>query len=184
MACKPGQHLLRAKSKTENFGLLALHSCYFFFSAVGCAMTNHWLLLKKQFHSSDVNHCIWAVNFLPKDEWEGLGLNTLLSELLLKYHNPFSHSPELVKNTLPNFGHSFSKMWKCLQYPKQLYLDTEVAFYASIIPHWMQKLVFKTLGFTDKYNQWVKVLGSTVSLNSGKCLKYIKRCIILLTVSL
>ena len=68
MACKPGQHLLRAKSKTENFGLLALHSCYFFFSAVGCAMTNHWLLLKKQFHSSDVNHCIWAVNFLPKDE--------------------------------------------------------------------------------------------------------------------
>ena len=33
----------------------------------------------------------------------------------------------------------------------------------------MQNLVFETLDFADKSNQWIKVLGSTNSLNWGKC---------------
>ena len=37
MVSRLGQHLLRAKSKTENFGLFALYLCYFL-SALGCAV--------------------------------------------------------------------------------------------------------------------------------------------------
>ena len=63
MASRLGKHLLRAKSKTENFGLFALYLCYFFYLLFGCLMANVCLLLRKQSHSSDVNHCIWTINF-------------------------------------------------------------------------------------------------------------------------
>ena len=47
MASRLGQHLLRAKYKTENFGLFALYSSYFFCLLFGCSMANFWLLLSK-----------------------------------------------------------------------------------------------------------------------------------------
>ena len=56
----------------------------------------------------------------------------------------------LWENTLPKLAPSFSKMWKCPQYPKQLQLDTVEA---CTLPHWMQSLVFKTLALADQSNQ-------------------------------
>ena len=73
MASRLGKHLLRAKSKTENFGLFALYPCYFYL-LFGCSMANFWLLLRKQSHSPDVNHCIWAIDFWSKGDSEGLAL--------------------------------------------------------------------------------------------------------------
>ena len=52
---------------------LSLLFCYLL---VGCPMANLWLLSRKQSHSSDVNHCIWAINFWRESQLQGLGLNT------------------------------------------------------------------------------------------------------------
>ena len=57
------EHLLRAKSKAENLGLFALYPCYFLYLLFGCPVVNVWLLLMKQSHSPNVNHCIWAIYF-------------------------------------------------------------------------------------------------------------------------
>ena len=37
-----------------------------------------------------------------------------------QWHNPLTHSPQIAENTLPRLVPSFSKMWKCLQYPQKL----------------------------------------------------------------
>ena len=79
MTSRLGKHLLIAKSKAENFGLFAAYPFYFFYLWFGCPMTEFWLLLRKQFHSLDVNHCTWAINFWAKGHSVGLGLCTYLS---------------------------------------------------------------------------------------------------------
>ena len=71
MASRLGKHLYRAKSKTENFGLFALYP-YIFYLLFPFSMANFWLLLRKQSHSHDVNHCIWAINFWSKGD-SGVG---------------------------------------------------------------------------------------------------------------
>ena len=68
------KHLLRAKYNTESFGLISHYRCYYFDLLFTCPMTNFWLLLRKQSHSPDVNHCIWAINFWSKGNSEGLGV--------------------------------------------------------------------------------------------------------------
>ena len=46
--------------------------------------------------------------------------NWVPSGLWSQWHNPLTHSPHIEENTLPRLEPSFSKMWKCLQTPKQL----------------------------------------------------------------
>ena len=69
MAFRLGKHLLRAKSKTENFGLFE-----YFYLLFGYSMANFWLLLRKQSHSPEFNQCIWAIDFCSKGDSEGLDL--------------------------------------------------------------------------------------------------------------
>ena len=127
MASRLGQQLLRAKPKAENSGLFALYSSYsFFYLLFGCPMTNFWLLSSKQSHSPNVNHCIWAISFWPKAGLRGVG-SLHLTECPVSFdHNAIT--PEIAENSLPRLKPSFSKMWKCPQYPKQVQFDIAVAF--------------------------------------------------------
>ena len=60
--------------------------------------------------------------FCPKETRRGWVStpNWVPSGLWSQWHNPFTHSPQIAENTLPRVAPSFSKMWKCPQYPKQL----------------------------------------------------------------
>ena len=81
MASRLGQHLLRAKYKTENFGLFALYSSYFFCLLFGCF--GQLLAVIEQIVSltHSITQC-WLITafglsvFNPKLDWEGLGLYT------------------------------------------------------------------------------------------------------------
>ena len=125
MASRLGQHLLRAKSKAENFGLFALYSGYFFYLLFGCPIANVWLLSSKQSQSRNVNHCIWAISFWPKAELGGVGSLHLIECPVSFDHNAIT--PQIAENTLPILKPNFSKMWKCPKYPKQVQLDNVVA---------------------------------------------------------
>ena len=123
MACRLGQHLVRAKSKAENFGLFALCPCYFFICCLVAPWSNFWLLLRKESQPPNANHCNQAISFWARAEWEGLNI----TECPVGFdHNAII--PQIVQNTLPRLKPSFSKMWKCPQYSKQLLFDTVVAF--------------------------------------------------------
>ena len=94
MASRLGQHLVRAKSKTENFGLLALYSSYlFFYLLFDYPMANFWLLSSKQSHSPNVNHCIWAISFWPKAGLGGVG-----SLHLTEFPVSFDHNVIIPQN--------------------------------------------------------------------------------------
>ena len=117
MASRFGQHLFRAKSKTENFGLFALCSSYFFsfnfYLLFGCLMANAWLLSSKQSHSPNVQcqslHLCYQ--FLAKSWTRRVG-SLHLTECPVSFdHN--SITPQIAKNTLPRLKPSFSKLWKC-----------------------------------------------------------------------
>ena len=129
MASRLGQHLLRAKSKAENFELFGFYSSYlffFFYLLFGCPMANFCLLSSRQFHSPNVNHCIWAISFWPR---AGLGGVESLpkTECLVSFvHNAIT--PQIAESTLPRLKPSFLKVWKCSQYPKQVWLNIVVAF--------------------------------------------------------
>ena len=119
MACRLEQHLLSAKSKAENFGLFTLYSSYlFFYLLLGCFMANFWLLSSKQSHSPNVNHCIWAISFWHRAEMGGVGSLRLTKSPVSFRHKAIT--PHIAENTLPRFKPSFSKIWKCSQYPKQV----------------------------------------------------------------
>ena len=127
MACRLEQHLLRAKPKAENFGLFTLiPAIYFFYLLFGCFMANIWLLSSKHSHSPNVNHCIWAISFLPKAELGG-AVSLHLTQCPVSFdHNAVT--PQIAQDTLPRLKPSFSKIWKCPQDPKPVYLDILVAF--------------------------------------------------------
>ena len=98
--------------------LLFIPAIYFFYLLFGCPMANLWLLWSKQSHSTDVNHCIWAINFWLKAGVLGDG-SLHLTEFPVSFdHNAIT--PQIAENTLPRLKSSFSKMWKCPQYPKQV----------------------------------------------------------------
>ena len=84
-----------------------------FYLLFGCPMANFSLLLRKQYHSPDVNHCICVSIFGPKvtrrvwvstPKWVPSGLWS-------QSHNPLSHSLQIAENTLPRLVPRFSKMW-------------------------------------------------------------------------
>ena len=127
MACRLEQHLLSAKSKAENFGLFTLYSSYLFFHLLlGCFMANFWLLLSKQSHSPNVNHCIWAISFLSKAGLGGVGSLHLIECPVSFDHNAVT--PQIAQDTLPRLKPSFSKISKCPQDPKPVQLDILMAF--------------------------------------------------------
>ena len=122
MASRLGQHLFRAKSKTENFGLFSLYLCYFLYLLCGCAMANFSLLSRKQSPSPNVNHCIWAICFGPKVTKRGWVStpNWFRSGIWWQLHNP------RIPNCRKHSPQTCSKMRKCPQYPKQLLLGHSV----------------------------------------------------------
>ena len=122
MASRLGQHLLRAKSKTENFGLFSLYLWYFLYLLCGCATANFSLLSRKQSHSPNVNQCIWAICFGPKVTKRGWVSrpNWVHSGTWWQLHNP------LIPNCRKHSPQTCSKIRKCSQYPKQLLLGHSV----------------------------------------------------------
>ena len=125
MASRYGQHLLRAKSKTESFGLFAFYSSYFVYLLFGCPMANFWLLSSKQSHSPSVDHCISTISFQPRAGIGGVG-SLHLTECQVSFdHNAIK--PQIAENPLPRLKPSFYKIRKCPQYPKQIQLDILVA---------------------------------------------------------
>ena len=108
MASRLGQHLLRAKSKAESFGLFALYSSYFFYLLFDCHMVNVRLLSSKQFHSPNVNHCIWAISFWSRAEMGGIG-SVHLTECPVSFDHK-AITPQIAGNTLASHKPSFSKM--------------------------------------------------------------------------
>ena len=111
MSSRLGQHLLRSKSKAENFGLFALYSSYFFYLLFDRPMANFWLLSSKQSHSLNVNHCIWAISFRPGAEMGGVR-SLHLTEWPVSFDCK-AITPQIAEDTLPRFKPSFSKMWEC-----------------------------------------------------------------------
>ena len=180
MASRIGQHLLRAKFNAVNFGLFALYLQLFFYQLFDCTMGNLWLLLSKQSHSINVNHCMWAISF-----WPGAGLGGVRSLHLTECLVSFDHNvitPQMAKNALSRLKPCFSKMQKCPQYPKQVHIDIAVALRLAKYLIGCKIQGSKLQLFADKsmtYNAW---FNSYFKL--GQCPKYTKRCIIQLTVSL
>ena len=127
MSSRLGQHLLRSKSKAENFGLFALYSSYFFYLLFDCPMANFWLLSSKQSHSLNVNHCIWAISFRPGAEMGGVR-SLHLTEWPVSFDCK-AITPQIAEDTLPDLNQVFPKCGNAPpQYPKQVQFDNEVAF--------------------------------------------------------
>ena len=106
--------------------LLFIPAIYCFYLLFGCFMANISLLSSKHSHSPNVNHCIWAISFSPKAELGG-AVSLHLTECPVSFdHNAVT--PQIAQDTLPRLKPSFSKIWKCPQDPKPVYLDILVAF--------------------------------------------------------
>ena len=105
MASRLGQHLLKAKSKAENFGLFALSlSLLFFVSAVW--LHNGQFLTVIEDDSPNINHCIWAIYFWAQRCVRGLGCLYLhLIQCPVGFdHNAITHlatHPKLKKTLSP-----------------------------------------------------------------------------------
>ena len=114
-----GNTFLEQNLRLKTLGyLLFIPAIYFFYLLFGCPMTNFWLLLSKHSHSPNVNHCIWAISFWPKAGLEEVG-SVRLTECPVSFdHNAITY--HIAENALPRLKPSFSKMWKCPQYPKQV----------------------------------------------------------------
>ena len=131
MASRLGKHLRRAKSKTGNSRLFALHPCNFL---CVCCLYVPWLTFYCHWENSVTRLMLITAFglsiFGPKVTRRGWVStpNWVPSGLWSQWHNPLSLSPQIAENTLHRLASRFSKMWKCLQYPKQLYFDTVVAF--------------------------------------------------------
>ena len=114
-----GNTFLEQNLRLKTLGyLLFIPAIYFFYLLFGCPMTNFWLLLSKHSHSPNVNHCIWAISFWPKAGLGEVG-SVRLTECPVSFdHNAITY--HIAENALPRLKPSFSKMWKCPQYPKQV----------------------------------------------------------------
>ena len=114
MASRLGKHLLRIKSKAENFGLYALYPCFLFI----CCLAPPWLIFG-YYRRNSLTHLMLIIAFGRsifgrKVTWRGSvsTSNWVPSGLWSQWHNPLTHSPQIAKNTLPKLAPSFSKMWK------------------------------------------------------------------------
>ena len=90
----------------------------FFYLLLVCPIANFWLLSRKQSHSPNVNYCIWAIIFSSRAGLEGAGFLHLTECTVNFDHN--ATTPQIVENALPRVKPSFSKMWKCCQFLKQV----------------------------------------------------------------
>ena len=114
MTSRLGKHL-RAKSKTENFRLFALYSCYFFI----CCLTAPWLTFGYYWGNS-LTHLMLITAFGlpifgPRVTWRDWVStpNLVPSGLWSQWHKPLAHSAQIAENTLPRLAPRFSKMRKC-----------------------------------------------------------------------
>ena len=183
MTSRLSQHLVRTKSKVENFGLFTLDLCYFLICILAAPWPTFGYYRENSLTSLMLVIAFRISVFGPR---EGIWVSTpnwVPNELWSQYHNPLSHSPQIAENALPRVAPSFCKIRKCPQHPNSY----------SLTLRWPLGLnntslrtnsVFKTSAFDGKLHQWVKVLGSTVSINWSKCPKYTKMCIVSVTVRL
>ena len=113
MTSKFGEQL-RAKSKTENFGLFALYSCYFFI----CSLAAPWLSFGYYWGNS-LTHLMLITAFGPPifgprvtcRDWVSTP-NLVPSGFWSQWHKPLAHSAQIPENTLPRLAPRFSKIWK------------------------------------------------------------------------
>ena len=118
MASRLWKHLLRAKSKAENIGLFALYSSFFFICCLSAPLPTFGYYRENSTHSPNVNCCIWAIIFSSRAGLEGAGFLHLTECTVNFDHN--ATTPQIVENALPRVKPSFSKMWKCCQFLKQV----------------------------------------------------------------
>ena len=134
MASRLGQHLLRAKSMVGNFGLFicplfqlfVFCCCFFFLSAFW--LPHHQLLAVIE-QTVSLTQCL-SLHLgyqLSAQSWTGGGGCLHLTEWPVSFHRN-AIIPQIAENTLPRLKPSFSKMWKCRKYPKQVERDIVVAF--------------------------------------------------------
>ena len=161
MASRLGQRLLRSKSKAENFGLFTLYFSYFYYLLFGCPTANFWLLSSKQSHSPNVNHCIWAISFWSRAEMEGVG-SLHLSECPVSFDHK-AITPQIAGNTLPRFKPSFPK---CENAPNTQNRYNLTLWRPLGLQNTSLDAKFRVQNFSFLLiNQWLKVPGSTASLN-------------------
>ena len=113
-----GNISLEQNLRLKTLGYLLFIPANFLYLLFRCPMTNFWLLPSKQSQSPNNNHSIYAIKFWSTDVLRGVG-SLHLTECLVSFgHNAIT--PQIAENTLPRLKLSFSKMWKCPQYPKQV----------------------------------------------------------------
>ena len=128
MASSLGQNLLRGKSKAENFGLFALYSSYFFLflSAVWLSHGQPLAVIEQAVSLTQCQSLHLHYQFLARAGPGEVG-SLHLTECPVSFdHN--ATTPQITENTRPRLKPSFSKMWKCPQYSKQVQLEIMVAF--------------------------------------------------------
>ena len=98
--------------QNENLGLFAFHPCYFFICCLGAP----WLTFGCYWGNS-LTHLMLITTFGlsifgPKGTWQGwVSTNWVPSGFWWQWHNPLSHSDQIVEKTLPTPAPRFSKMW-------------------------------------------------------------------------
>ena len=122
IASRLGKHLLRAKSKAENFGLLALYLSFIFICCLTAPLQTFGYYWGNSLTQLMLIIAFGLSIFVPKVVCRGWVStpNWVPSGLWLQWHNPLTYSPQIAENTLPRLAPTFSKMWKCPKYPKQL----------------------------------------------------------------
>ena len=132
--------------RLKTLGYLLFIPANFFYLLFGCPMANFRLLLNIQYHSPNVNHCIWAISFWPRAGIGGVGSlhHWVPSELWSHCHN--TPNSKLHKILSPGLNPVFPK---CGNAPntQNRYSLTLWWPLACKIPPWMQNLGFKTLAF-------------------------------------
>ena len=183
MASRLGQHLLRAKSKAENFGLFALYSFYFFI----CCLAAQWPNFDCYWGNS-LTHPILLTAFglpifVPRVTGRGWGStpNWVPSELWSQCLNPFSHTYKLQKILSADLHPVFIKCVNAQNTQKNYSL-------ALWWPFGLQNALLdakfraQNFSFFWEIDSIVQVLGSKIFLKWGQRCKFTKRCTIQLTV--
>ena len=97
---------LEQNLRLKNLGYFSL-SLLFFYLLSGCHMVNFWLLLRKQSHSPDDNHCISSIIFWSNCDLEGFGSLHLID------HNGITHlgtHHKLKKILSPDLNQDFQNV--------------------------------------------------------------------------
>ena len=156
MASILGKHLLRVKSKAENFALFALYPCYFFV----CSLAAPWLTFDQSLlHLMLI--IVFGLTILVQRLLGGVGSLLLIRCPVGFDHNDITHLPtrsKLQKILSPDLHPvspkcEISPIPKTPPIPKTVIASHCIGLQVCIIPHLMQSLVFKILVFVDQSNQ-------------------------------